>query len=353
MRAVVFRAPFDLQVEEVPEPEIETPGDVIVKVEIAAICGSDLHPYRGREKGIEPGTVMGHEFVGRIASKGSAVEALSVGELVVAPFTTSCGACGCCQIGLTARCELGQLFGWIEDGEGLHGGQAEYVRVPLAETTLAKVPETTPTEAALLAGDILSTGLFAADMAGVEQGTTATVLGCGPVGLMAVVACRHRGAERVYAIDPVPERRRLAEGLGAVALDLDDADHLRDAIGSGGSDCVLEMVGTQEASRLALELIRAGGTIAAAGVHTESSFAFSPGEAYDRNLTYRAGRCPVRAYLDEALELAAAAAADLVGIVTDRVGLENAVEAYRRFDRRENGCVKVLILPGTSGPWPR
>lgn len=348
VRGVVFHAPYDVRVEEVCDPAIEQPGDVVVEVEVAGICGSDLHPYRGHEKGIESGTVMGHEFVGTVTALGDGVPGLTLGDRVVAPFTTSCGRCPACSAGLTSRCEVGQLFGWIEAGAGLHGGQAEFVRVPLAATTLARVPEGTPSEAALFAGDILATGLFAADMAGVEAGTTAAVVGCGPVGLMSILACRHRNAAAIYAVDPVEERRALARELGAVAMPVDESEQILDATGGRGADAVLEMVGSPEATRLAVDLVRAGGAIGAAGVHTEATFAFSPGEAYDKNLTYRAGRCPVRAYLDEALELAAAAADELSGTVTDRVGLDGAPEAYRRFDQRRGGCVKVVLLPGVG-----
>lgn len=348
MKAVVFQAPYDVRVEEVPAPVLCEGTDAIVRVELSAICGSDLHPYRGREIGIEPGTVMGHEFLGEVVECGREVGELQPGALVVAPFTTSCGACSSCASGLTARCERGELFGWIENGRGLHGGQADYVRVPLADTTLAVVPDQTSREAALFAGDILSTGLFTADLAGVSGGSIAAVLGCGPVGLMAVVACRSRGARKVLAIEPVPERRRLAESLGAVGFDLDETlvSRVLEETGGRGVDCVLEMVGSPEATRLGVDILRPGGTLAAAGVHTESEFAFSPGEAYDKNLTYRAGRCSVHSYLDEALQLAAGSDFDIASIVTDRVRLEDAVDAYRRFDRREDGCVKVLLLPG-------
>ncbi|MCP4202585.1 MAG: alcohol dehydrogenase catalytic domain-containing protein [bacterium] len=350
MKAVVFHAPFDVRLEEVARPVLQSATDAIVKVELSAICGSDLHPYRGNEIGIESGTVMGHEFLGEVVECGEGLRLLRPGSRVVAPFTTSCGVCFFCAEGLTARCEKGELFGWIEKGRGLHGGQAEYVRVPLADTTLAVVPDQTPREAALFAGDILSTGLFTADMAGVGEGSVAAVIGCGPVGLMAIVACRHRGAGKVLAIEPVPERRRLAEAFGAEALDPGGTvrSHVDDATRGRGVDCVLEMVGSPEATRLGVDLLRSGGTLAAAGVHTESEFAFSPGEAYDNNLTYRAGRCPVRSYMDEALQLAGDSELDIAGIVSDRIRLEDAVDAYRRFDRREAGCVKVLLFPGEA-----
>ena len=141
MRAVTYAAPERLQVERVPDPVLEMPGDVIVRVELTAICGSDLHVWHGRETGLDAGTVMGHEFLGEVVAAGKAVTRFRPGERVVSPFTTSCGTCFYCRSGLTARCERGQLFGWVERGLGLHGGQAELVRVPLADTTLLKLPQ--------------------------------------------------------------------------------------------------------------------------------------------------------------------------------------------------------------------
>ena len=289
---------------------------------------------------------MGHEFLGTIEECGPGLHDIRPGDRVLAPFSTSCGECSFCERGLTARCELGQLFGWIEEGRGLHGGQAAYVRVPLADTSLVKMPDAIDPEAALFAGDILATGLFAADMGGVSPGASVAVLGCGPAGLMAVAACRHRGADRVLAVDPVLERRRLAERFGAESFDSDRETVEKILEATQGVDVVLEMAGSPEATRLAVDLLRPGGTLAAAGVHTETEFAFSPAEAYDKNLTYRAGRCSVRSYMDEALELAAKEAADLTRIITDREPLAEAAAAYRRFDRREHGCVKVLLIPG-------
>lgn len=346
MRAVVFHEPFDVRAESVPDPGLEGPSDAVVEIEIAAICGSDLHPYRGKEVGLDKGTVMGHEFVGRVAEAGGECP-WQPGQKVVAPFTTSCGECFYCKKGLTARCDRGQLFGWVEGGQGLEGGQAEYVRVPMAETTLVAVPEGLDSDIALFAGDILSTGLFVTDMAGLAGGERVAVVGCGPVGLMAVLAALDSGASWVAAIDPVADRRQLAESMGAQAFAPggDLLERVRSATEGRGVDAVLEMVGSPEATRLAIDLVRAGGVVAAAGVHTESAFSFSPGEAYDKNLTYRAGRCSARAYLDRALSLAASERSKLELVVTHRVSLEEVPEMYRRFDRAEPGCVKVLVDP--------
>ena len=207
MRALVFRGVEAVALEEIPEPEVMEPGDVVVRVDAAGLCGSDLHPYLGREVGIEIGTVMGHEFTGRVEKVGPGVRRWSVGDRVVAPFTTNCGECRPCRSGLTSRCIRGQLFGWVEGGRGLHGGQAEKVRVPLADATLVGVPEAIEDDAlALLAGDILSTALYGVELAGVRPGEDVAVVGCGPVGLLAVRAALRAGAGSVSGGDPVAGR---------------------------------------------------------------------------------------------------------------------------------------------------
>ena len=333
--------------ETVPDPRIEDPGDVVVRVDCAGICGSDLHVYHGRETGLDLGTVMGHEFVGEIVEAGAEVGGIVAGERVVSPFTTSCGRCFYCTRGLTARCTAGQLFGWVEHGVGLQGCQAEYVRVPLAGSTLVKVPEGTAAEQALFAGDVLSTGCFCADLAGIEPGSVVVVLGCGPVGLMAAIGAHELEAGRVFAVDAVAERLELAKRFGAEPLDLagDPVSAVREATGGRGADAVLEVVGSPEATRLAVELVRLGGTIAAAGVHTEARFAFSPVEAYDKNLTYRAGRCPARHYMERALRIVEAARYDLAAVISHRLPLAEGGRGYDIFARKLDGCTKVILTP--------
>ncbi len=344
MRAILFQAPHDVRLGDAPEPRLEHPHDAIVRVEVAGLCGSDLHVWHGRETGLDPGTVMGHEFAGTVLEAGPDAE-WSPGDRVVAPFSTSCGHCFFCLDGLTARCERGQLFGWVRGGAGLHGGQAERVRVPLADTTLIPAPDDVPLEVALLMGDVLATGWHAARKAYLMHGQVAVVLGLGPVGLCAVLAARERGAARVLAFDGVPERRAFAESLGAEAHD--PAAGARAAVEAAtagrGADAVLECVGSPAASRLAFELVRAGGMISAVGVHHEAGFAFSPVEAYDRNLTYRIGRCPARAYAEELTPVVHAHAAALARLVTHRVPLDRAPEMYRRFDEKRDGVLKVVF----------
>lgn len=350
MRALTFQGPGVVHCESVPDPAIAAPGDAIVRVELAAICGSDLHVWRGHERGLDAGTVLGHELLGEVVETGPGVRGVRRGTRVVAPFTTSCGECFYCRRGLTCRCTRGELFGWVQDGRGLPGAQAQYVRVPLADTTLSPVPDDVARAAVLFCGDILATGLFCAEAGDVHPGALVAVIGCGPVGLMAALAARTLGAARVFAIDDVPERLRLAARYGAEAIDRGAApprEIVLDATEGRGADCVLEAVGSAAATRLAFELVRPGGTIAACGVHTESAFAFTPGEAYDKNLTYRAGRCPAREYFARALGLARTHERDLLALVSHTLPLEDGPRGYEMFDRKQQGCTKVLLTPGT------
>lgn len=351
MRAVTFHEVEDVRVESVAEPAIEAPGDALVAVELAGVCGSDLHVYHGRERGLDPGTVLGHELVGTVVEIGRGVRRLRPGDRVASPFTTSCGECFYCRGGLTARCERGQLLGWVERGHGLHGAQAERLRVPLADSTLVAIPEgdrRVEAVEALLAGDVLATGWYAAERAGAGPGVTVAVVGCGPVGVAAALAAGELGAERVFAIDPVAGRRALAARFGAEPLDpvaAAPAAAVREATGGRGADAVVEAVGTPEATRLAVDLARPGGTVSAVGVHTEPAFAFTPGEAYDKNLTYRAGRCPARAYLDRLLARLAERDLGVAALVSHRLPLADAAHAYRIFSGKLDGCTKPVLVP--------
>ena len=347
MRAVVFEEVERLAVASVPEPRVEAADEVVLEIEVAGLCGSDLNVWSGREQGLDAGTVMGHEYVGRVRERGPAVEKLRVGDRVAGAFTTSCGSCFYCRNSLPARCERGELFGWVENGRGLHGAQAQYLRVPMAESTVAEVPEGCSAEAALFAGDVLATGFFAAELAQVAEEQVAVVLGCGPVGLCAVFGAFASAAGRVFAVDGVAERLQLARSFGAEPLALDDCplERIREATDGRGADAILECAGTPEATRLAVELVRPGGVIAAVGVHTEESFTFPPGLAYDKNLTYAAGRCPARRYLERLLWGLSEYRWDPTPIISHRLPLSAAPDAYRMFAERRDGCTKVVFDP--------
>jgi len=348
MRAITFRDVESLAYETAPDPVLLAPSDAVVRVSVAGICGSDLHPYFGREAGLDVGTVMGHEFLGEIVAVGGDVRNFRVGDRVLAPFSSSCGQCYYCRSGLTARCVHSQLFGWVVDGVGLQGAQAELVRVPFADGTLVNLPDGLDEAVALFAGDILSTAAYGADLADVKPGDLVVVVGCGPVGLLAVRAALEAGAREVVAVDRVPGRLALAERFGATPADFERGDPLalvHERSEGRGADGAIEAVGTPEATRLAADLLRAGGAIAAVGVHVEPHLALSPGEIYDRNLRYAGGRCPARHYMPAALRIAERDAALISTLISHRLPLSQGVEAYRSFAAREEGWTKVVLHP--------
>ncbi len=348
MNALTLHAPQDIRYESVPDAKLETPTDVLVKVDIAAICGSDLHPYFGREKGMDPGTIMGHEMVGTILEVGSAVRRFKKGDQVFSPFTTNCGACFYCKKGLTCRCVRGQLYGWVENGSGLQGVQAELARVPLADSTLEKIPPGVPPQEALLLGDILSTGYYAAQLAETGPETTTAIVGCGPVGLMAILGARERGATEIFAIDLVAERLDLARKWGAHALHAENdnpIDFIKSRTNGRGADAVMELVGSPITERLAFDLLRPGGVLAVAGVHTEKHFSFSPPQAYNKNLTYRTGRCPARSLFEKLIPLVQSRKYNLSSIFSHRFPLSEGARGYHLFADKREKCTKVLLCP--------
>jgi threonine dehydrogenase-like Zn-dependent dehydrogenase len=349
MQAVTFRAPFQLACAEVDEPRVEQPTDAVVAVELAAVCGSDLHVYRGVEVGLDAGTTLGHEFLGRVAAVGSAVQNVRVGDRVVAPFSVHCGACWFCHQGLTSRCAQSQLFGWVERGRGLQGAQAEAVRVPFADRSLVRVPDGTALGPALLVGDVLATGFWAAEHAGIQRGDVVAVLGLGPVGLCAVLGARECGAGAVFAVDSVPERLALAARYGGTPIDRGAQDPLaavRAATDGRGADVVIEAVGHPDASALAWQLVRCGGAISAPGVHNEKAFALTPGQLYDKNLTYRAGRAPVATLMPRLLARVHRGDFDLEPLFSHRLPLAAAADGYALFDQKQARCTKVLLTLG-------
>lgn len=347
MKALIFKGTEKVATETLADPCIETPTDAIVKVACSAICGSDLHPYFGRELGLEHGTVMGHEFAGEIVETGKQVRHFRKGQRVTCPFTTSCGACFYCLAGLTCRCTYGQLFGWVQDGVGLQGGQAQFVRVPMADSSLFELPESLDYQTGLFLGDILPTGYFAAQGADITRTGTYAVVGCGPVGLMGILSAFELGAQRVFALDRVPRRLQAAESFGAIPVHVDKEDAiavLQSATQNRGADGVLEMVGQPSAARLAYDLVRPGGTISVVGFHSEAQLAFSPTEAYDKNLTYKVGRCPARAYMERLLPVAVRASSQLREVISHRLPLDQAQLGYRLFAGHLENCTKVLLL---------
>ena len=290
---------------------------------------------------------MGHEFTGHIVEKGKSVRNFHKGDHVVSPFSTNCGKCYFCDIGLTARCMDGQLFGWVEGGIGLQGAQAEYVRVPLADTTLVSIPEGMDHRHALLAGDILSTGYYCAEQAEVSPGGMYVVVGCGPVGLLTIMSAFEQGAQHVVAIDTVYERLEMANRLGAVGWHLNENPilYVMEKTHGIGAEAVMEAVGSPGAQDLSLKLVRPGGIISTVGVHTIHDFSFSPIDAYDINLTFKIGRCPARFYLDILMPKLESWNWDLNMIISHEFALAEGAKAYDIFDKKEDKALKILLNP--------
>ena len=348
MQALTFGGIESIVHNSVNDPQILQSTDAIVRVTMAGICGSDLHVYHGRETGLDNGTVMGHEFVGTVVETGAGVKKYFKGSRVLSPFTTSCGECFYCRIGLTCRCEKGNLFGWVQSGHGLHGAQAQYIRVPMADSTLISLSNDLSEEKGLLLGDIFSTGYFCADNAEINSKGTFVVIGCGPVGLMTIIAAKHLGAENLYAIDFSAARLEVAKELGAIPLDASSRDlkEIITNVTSGrGADAVMEVVGSSEALRLAMELLRPGGIISSVGVHTSDSFSFSPVEAYNKNLIYKIGRCPAHFYAEKLLREEIPQRYPIEKIITHHFKLSEGGRAYEVFDKKLDNCIKAVLHP--------
>jgi len=226
MKALTFNGLETITYETVSDPVLVNSNDVIIKVQGCAICGSDLHVYYGRETGIDKHTCMGHEFAGEVVEVGKEVKSLHIGDVVISPFSVSCGECFYCKIGLTSRCVKSRLFGWVENGIGLHGGQSEFVRVPLSDSSLMKLPEGISMEEGVLAGDIISTGFYSSKQAQIKPQGVYVVIGCGPVGLMAILGALTYGAEKIYAVDREVVRLQMAEKFGAIPINTATADAL-------------------------------------------------------------------------------------------------------------------------------
>ncbi|KAG9256238.1 chaperonin 10-like protein [Emericellopsis atlantica] len=338
MRAVVFKGVGQVAVEDRPQPTIQEPTDVIVKVKYTALCGSELHVFRGHQKS-PTGFIMGHEFTGTVHAVGSAVTSFQPGDLLVSPFTISCGQCFYCQQGYSSRCERCLLYGT----SALDGGQAEYVRVPLAETTAVKAPAGIDEKKLCLMADIFPTGYHAAkaglgDMPAQRARDNVVVLfGCGPVGLCALVAALEYQPKALLAVDGVASRLAQAKDLGAEPWNYqtqrDELEaRVRELTDGRGADVVIEVVGHSSALDLGFQLLRPWGTISSVGVHN-GEIPWTGNQAYGKNLTIKMGRCPVRSLFPEALELLEKKQ-HLFGFMTDTImPLSDAVEGYDLFDK--------------------
>jgi glutathione-independent formaldehyde dehydrogenase len=377
MKAVVFNRPYDVSVEHVPDPTIESPLDAIVRITTANICGSDLHPYDGRAE-MEQGTVVGHENMGIVEAVGSAVERIKLGDRVSVPFNIACGTCRNCNDGWTSACLRANPSGRPGAGYGYpkmgpyRGGQAEFLRVPYADFNLLLLDPGTEHESDLaLLSDIFPTGYHGTELAGVAAGKTVAVFGAGPVGLLAAYSAILKGASQVFVVDKEPDRLALAEQIGAIAVDfskVDPTSFIPDQTEGHGVDCGIECVGYQahdaddnEHPEMVLDnlvkVVRATGRIGVVGVYVskdpgaatkpakEGRIAFTYGLAFEKGIAIGAGQCPVKRYNRQLRDQIMAGRAKPSFIVSHELSLDTAPTAYRKFDARENGWTKVLLHP--------
>ncbi|KHL02572.1 glutathione-independent formaldehyde dehydrogenase [Sinomonas humi] len=377
MKAVVYQGPFNVTVEEVEDPRIEEPLDAIIRITTSNICGSDLHPYEGRAE-LEAGMVIGHENMGIVEEVGPAVNRIKVGDRVSVPFNIACGTCRNCNEGFTSAClranptgTPGAGYGYPNMG-GYWGGQAELLRVPWADFNLLKLPEGKEHESDFtLLSDIFPTGYHGSELAGVSPGHSVVVFGAGPVGQMAAYSSLIRGASQVFVVDKEPDRLALAERLGAKAINFaseDPTEVVMEATGGLGADCGIEAVGYQahdatgqEHPEMVLdkliEAVRATGHIGVVGVYmpedpgaaTELAkhgrVAFDYGTAFTKGISIAGGQCPVKKYNRYLRDLIIAGRAEPSLIVSHEVGLDEAPDAYEKFDKRVDGYTKVLLHP--------
>ncbi|MDY7089668.1 MAG: zinc-dependent alcohol dehydrogenase [Actinomycetota bacterium] len=394
MRALTWQSTGKVAVENVPDPVIQEPTDAIIRVTSTAICGSDLHLYDVLGMYLDSGDVLGHEPMGIVEEVGAGVTHIKPGDRVVIPFNISCGHCWFCRKGFYAQCETTQvkeqgkgasLFGYTKLYGQVPGGQAEYLRVPQAQFGPIKVPDGHPDERYLFLSDVLTTSWQAAQWADIEPGGTVLVTGLGPIGQMSARIARHLGAGRVLAVDNVPERLAMAERHGIEVLDFDKVDDIgaavRDATSGRGADSVIEAVGMEAhgtpfqsaamkaagllpdplarkatetfgvdrmgALRTAFDSVRRAGTISIIGVYGGEADPFPMMDLFDKGVTMRMGQAHVKQWVDDILPLLTGDT-DPLGVddlVTHRLPLDEAPQAYEMFKKKEDGCIKVVLKP--------
>jgi len=389
MRAVCWHGTGDIRVETVPDPAILNPHDAIVRITLTAICGSDLHLYNGYIPGMEPGDILGHEFMGEVVETGSKVERLKKGDRVVVPFTICCGQCYYCRTHQWSLCDNTNpnatvlqkmygasgagLFGYSHLYGGYAGGQAQFARIPFADIGPVVIENGLPDEQVLFLSDIFPTGYMAAENCNIQPGDVIAVWGCGPVGQFAIRSAYLLGASRVIAIDHIPERLNMAREIGkAEALDYQSKDilaELNDLTAGRGPDACIDAVGMEAHGsgleyaydrtkqslymetdrpgvlRKAIMACRKGGTVSIPGVYGGFIDKVPMGAAFAKGLTLKMGQTHAPRYLRPLLSRIQAGDIDPSFVISHRFTLEDAPSAYRMFSRREEGCTKVVMRP--------
>jgi threonine dehydrogenase-like Zn-dependent dehydrogenase len=393
VKALTWQGTHDVRVETVPDPVIEQPTDVVIRVTSSGVCGSDLHLYEVLGAFIDPGDVLGHEPMGTVEEVGSEVTRLAKGDRVVIPFNISCGHCFMCDSGLQSQCETTQvheygtgasLLGYTKLYGQVPGGQAEYLRVPQAQYGPIKVPDGPPDDRFVYLSDVLPTAWQAVEYANVPQGGSVAVLGLGPIGEMSTRIAQHKGAGLVIGVDLVPERLARAQSHGVRVLDLEDHEDLPEAVreltDGRGPDAVIDAVGMEahgapigrfahrlagmlpdalaqqvmqkagidrlSALHMAIELVRRGGTVSLSGVYGGAASPMPLIQMFDKQINMRMGQANVRRWVDQILPLLGDE--DVLGVedfATHHVPLADAPRAYEMFQKKEEGCFKVLLKP--------
>ena len=406
MKAVVFRDIGKISLEEVKDPKIQDPTDAVIRLTSSAICGTDLHMIRGTMPGMVPGTVLGHEGVGVVEDIGKGVRNLRKGDRVVVPSSIGCGYCSYCRVGYYAQCDHANpngmtagtaFFGGPKTSGPFHGLQAEYARIPFANVGLVKLPHEISDDQAISLSDIFPTAYFGAILAEIKPGDTVAVFGCGPVGQFVIASAKHLRAGRIFAIDCIPSRLLLAQEQGAEVINFnqeDPVEMLLQLTGGIGVDRAVDAAGIDanhphhgpaakqalklkkefvrevsyiaptthpegdnwhpgdgpsQALRWAVEGLAKAGSLSIIGVYPENAMVFPIGKAMNKNLTVKMGNCNHRKYIPLLIDLIQSKAVDPTPMVTQKVPFAATVEAYKYFDRREPGWVKVkLDVPGLA-----
>ena len=389
MRAVCWQGTNKVEVETVPDPKIINPRDAIVKITSTAICGSDLHLYNGLNPTMKKGDIIGHEFMGEVVELGRKVTNVKIGDRVVVPFTIACGSCFFCNRQLTSQCDnsnpspwaVEQLMGYSPSGlfgfshltGGYAGGQAEYARVPFADVGLFKIPDGLTDEQVLFLTDIFPTGYMAAENCDLQPGDTVAIWGCGPVGQFAIRSALMLGAERVIAIDRVPERLQMAKLSGAEILNYEEievGEALKEMTGGRGPDAVMDAVGMEahgmglegfydkamqavkletdrpNVLRQAIVACRKGGTVSVPGVYTGLVDKIPMGAFMNKGLTMKTGQTNVHKYLPKLLAHIQNGDIDPSFVITHTMPLEQAPHGYEIFKHKKDSCIKIVLKPG-------
>ncbi|OQP30534.1 zinc-dependent alcohol dehydrogenase [Pantoea latae] len=391
MRALTYHGPHRVRVETVPDPILQAPDDIILRVTATAICGSDLHLYRGKIPGTEHGEIFGHEFMGEVVEAGAEVTSVAVGDRVVVPFVIACGDCFYCHLHQYAACETtnsgrgailnkknitppAALFGFSNLYGGVPGGQAEYVRVPKANVGPFKVPLALPDDKVLFLSDILPTAWQAVQNAGLQKGSSVAIFGAGPVGLLSAACARLVGAEEIFMIDHNNYRLEFArQRYGVTPINFDDIDDpaawiIDHTKNHRGVDAVIDAVGFEakgsltetvlsnlklegssgKALRQCIAAVRRGGVVSVPGVYAGFIHGFMFGDAFDKGLTFKMGQTHVQAYLPRLLSLIEQGLLSPEEIVTHHMSLEDAAHGYEIFEKKKDDCRKVILVPGMA-----